>query len=148
MDTSTVKPQSPTNTTLPALNQLTTLEYPLDDDSFEIFDWTLSNWTNASSGWWNYGDVTSEAGWAGEREGEEEGELWREIPLGMVLTFLCLLTTVGNIMVLQAVRTEKRLQSVSTNDLGFDPLLLLCVCVCVCVCVCAVSYTHLRAHET
>ena len=22
------------------------------------------------------------------------------------------------------------------------------VCVCVCVCVCAVSYTHLRAHET
>ena len=23
-----------------------------------------------------------------------------------------------------------------------------CVCVCVCVCVCAVSYTHLRAHET
>ena len=24
----------------------------------------------------------------------------------------------------------------------------LCVCVCVCVCVCAVSYTHLRAHET
>ena len=24
----------------------------------------------------------------------------------------------------------------------------LCVCVCVCVSVCAVSYTHLRAHET
>ena len=24
----------------------------------------------------------------------------------------------------------------------------LCVCVCVCVYVCAVSYTHLRAHET
>ena len=22
------------------------------------------------------------------------------------------------------------------------------MCVCVCVCVCAVSYTHLRAHET
>ena len=24
----------------------------------------------------------------------------------------------------------------------------VCVCVCVSVCVCAVSYTHLRAHET
>ena len=24
----------------------------------------------------------------------------------------------------------------------------VCMCVCVCVCVCAVSYTHLRAHET
>src|SRR5678810_1396622 len=25
---------------------------------------------------------------------------------------------------------------------------VVCVCACVCVCVCAVSYTHLRAHET
>ncbi|XP_053377863.1 histamine H1 receptor-like [Mercenaria mercenaria] len=40
-------------------------------------------------------------------------DLWREIPLGIVLTFLCLLTTVGNAMVLHAVRTERRLQSVS-----------------------------------
>ena len=24
----------------------------------------------------------------------------------------------------------------------------VCVCVCECECVCAVSYTHLRAHET
>lgn len=47
----------------------------------------------------------------------EERDLWREIPLGIVLTFLCLLTTVGNAMVLHAVRTERRLQSVS---MGFD----------------------------
>lgn len=40
-------------------------------------------------------------------------ELWREIPLGIVLTFLCMLTSVGNAMVLHAVRTERRLQSVS-----------------------------------
>jgi len=39
-------------------------------------------------------------------------DLLREIPLGIVLTFLCLLTTVGNAMVLHAVRTERRLQSV------------------------------------
>lgn len=43
----------------------------------------------------------------------EERDLWREIPLGIVLTLLCLLTTVGNAMVLHAVRTERRLQSVS-----------------------------------
>lgn len=42
-----------------------------------------------------------------------ERDLLREIPLGIVLTFLCLLTTVGNAMVLHAVRTERRLQSVS-----------------------------------
>jgi len=80
MDTSTVKPQISTTTTPPAFNLLTTLEYPLDDDGFEIFDWALSNWTNASSGLWNYGDVTSEASWAadGDGEGQEEGELWRE----------------------------------------------------------------------
>ncbi|KAH3820036.1 hypothetical protein DPMN_121780 [Dreissena polymorpha] len=39
-------------------------------------------------------------------------ELWREIPLGVVLTLLCLVTTIGNAMVLHAVRTERRLQTV------------------------------------
>ncbi|KAL3851764.1 hypothetical protein ACJMK2_015474, partial [Sinanodonta woodiana] len=33
------------------------------------------------------------------------------IPLGIVLTSLCLLTFVGNAMVLYAVKTERRLQS-------------------------------------
>ena len=41
-----------------------------------------------------------------------EKDLWREIPLGITLTLLCLLTTVGNAVVLHAVRTERRLQSV------------------------------------
>ncbi len=39
--------------------------------------------------------------------------LMRDIILGMVLGILCLLTFVGNAMVLHAVRTEKRLQTVS-----------------------------------
>jgi len=43
----------------------------------------------------------------------EDHDLWRKVPLGIVLTLLCLLTTVGNAMVLHAVRTERRLQSVS-----------------------------------
>lgn len=46
---------------------------------------------------------------------QDERDLWREIPLGIILTFLCLLTTVGNAMVLHAVRTERRLQSVSVH---------------------------------
>lgn len=40
-------------------------------------------------------------------------DLWRGVPLGIILACLCLLTTVGNILVLHAVRTEKRLQTVS-----------------------------------
>lgn len=46
---------------------------------------------------------------------QDERDLWREIPLGILLTLLCLLTTVGNAMVLHAVRTERRLQSVSNT---------------------------------
>ncbi|XP_021351022.1 histamine H1 receptor-like [Mizuhopecten yessoensis] len=42
-----------------------------------------------------------------------EDRLWREIPLGVLLLILCLLTVVGNAMVLHAVRTERRLQTVS-----------------------------------
>lgn len=45
---------------------------------------------------------------------EEPRDLWREIPLGIVLTLLCLVTSVGNAMVLHAVRTERRLQTVRT----------------------------------
>ena len=40
-------------------------------------------------------------------------ELWRVIPLGVLLTALSLLTFIGNAMVLYAVRTERRLQTVS-----------------------------------
>ena len=42
----------------------------------------------------------------------EPRDLWREIPLGIVLTLLCLVTIIGNAMVLHAVRTERRLQTV------------------------------------
>ncbi|XP_052782177.1 histamine H1 receptor-like [Mya arenaria] len=64
------------------------------------FDWTLVFGNDSSN--------SSEDQFVGDGK-----ELWREIPLGIVLTFLCLLTTVGNAMVLHAVRTERRLQSVS-----------------------------------
>lgn len=40
----------------------------------------------------------------------------RDIGLGVVLAFLCMLTFVGNAMVLHAVRTERRLQTVSSNN--------------------------------
>lgn len=46
-------------------------------------------------------------------------ELWKAIPLGIFLALLCLLTIVGNALVLHAVRTEKRLQTVGTKDLSY-----------------------------
>ena len=45
----------------------------------------------------------------------EPRDLWQEIPLGVVLTLLCLITIIGNAMVLHAVRTERRLQTVRVN---------------------------------
>ncbi|KAK6993745.1 orphan G-protein coupled receptor 30 [Biomphalaria glabrata] len=75
--------------------------------------WALGGFNASNISFGVYGDE----GTAGENAGVWD-DLWRGIPLGIVLTFLCLLTTVGNILVLHAVRTEKRLQSVS-----------ICVCV-------------------
>ncbi|KAH9488213.1 hypothetical protein Btru_064333 [Bulinus truncatus] len=77
---------------------------------------------DADLSFWTIGDFNGSnisLGVYGEEEGTDGGkpgvwdDLWRGIPLGIVLAFLCLLTTVGNILVLHAVRTEKRLQSVS-----------------------------------
>lgn len=44
--------------------------------------------------------------------------LARNIPLGFVLFSLCLVTAGGNIAVLHAVKTEKKLQTVSNNFLA------------------------------
>ncbi|GFO44145.1 hypothetical protein PoB_007065000 [Plakobranchus ocellatus] len=65
---------------------------------------------------YSYGmeDANNSSGLQDDGEGHGWDNLWRGIPLGIVLAFLCLLTTAGNIMVLHAVRTEKRLQTVST----------------------------------
>ncbi|KAI8511671.1 Histamine H1 receptor [Branchiostoma belcheri] len=52
------------------------------------------------------GNVTS----AGQVDG---GSLWTDVALGIVLGSLCLLTSVGNAMVLHAVRTNRDLQTVS-----------------------------------
>lgn len=63
-----------------------------------IFPWYLiENYTNGSL----------------SLEPEGNHEVWRDIPLGLVLSLLSLLTFIGNAMVLHAVRTERRLQTVS-----------------------------------
>ena len=46
---------------------------------------------------------------------KDESYLVRDISLGIVLATLCLLTSVGNAMVLRAVYTDKSLQTVSTT---------------------------------
>ena len=71
--------------------------YQQTELTFNLSLWDIFNDTNIS--------VTSQ-----DNHGKE---LWREIPLGIVLTLLCLLTSVGNAMVLYAVKTERRLQTVS-----------------------------------
>ena len=60
---------------------------------------------NVSSGWVN--DTST--------EDNVPVTLLRDIALGTVLGVLSLLTFVGNAMVLHAVRTDKRLQTVSTT---------------------------------
>ena len=50
--------------------------------------------------------------WTGVSPAQPVG-IVRDIGLGAVLAFLCMLTFVGNAMVLHAVRTERRLQTVS-----------------------------------
>lgn len=65
-----------------------------------IFPWYLiENYTNGSL----------------SLEPEGNHEVWRDIPLGLVLSLLSLLTFIGNAMVLHAVRTERRLQTVSRH---------------------------------
>lgn len=54
-----------------------------------------------------------------QHTGVVKEDLWRDIPLGFFLTLLSLLTFVGNAMVLHAVRTERRLQTVSSVYLFF-----------------------------
>lgn len=90
--------------------------FDFQEDEFSF--WTLSgfNISNASDSG-IYGGDADDGRVSGRPEGEvkvpEWYDLWRGIPLGIVLALLCSVTTVGNIMVLHAVRTEKRLQTVS-----------------------------------
>lgn len=44
---------------------------------------------------------------------EESWSIYTAVPLGIFLSLLSLITTFGNVLVLYAVRTEKRLQTVS-----------------------------------
>jgi hypothetical protein len=48
------------------------------------------------------------------------------VPMGIVMYLLSLVTVVGNAMVLHAIRTERRLQTVSTNN---TVLLLASLCI-------------------
>lgn len=75
------------------------MEYSNSTADF-IFPWYLiENYTNGSL----------------SLEPEGKHEVWRDIPLGLVLSLLSLLTFIGNAMVLHAVRTERRLQTVSRH---------------------------------
>ena len=69
----------------------------------------FSLWINES----NYNNITSSNSTLSAQEDNTAIGLLGDISLGFVLAFLCMATFVGNAMVLHAVRTEKRLQTVS-----------------------------------
>lgn len=71
-------------------------------------------------------------------------DLWREIPLGIVLTLLCILTTAGNAMVLHAVRTERRLQTVSTTC---NNLCTSCTCIPIHIMYMYIHTLHVYIHS-
>jgi hypothetical protein len=52
---------------------------------------------------------------AGNAEDNATLNLGLAVPMGIVMYLLSLVTVVGNAMVLHAIRTERRLQTVSTN---------------------------------
>ncbi|KAK6176344.1 hypothetical protein SNE40_014645 [Patella caerulea] len=80
-----------------------TVMYPIltedYNDSFDFWEWNFTHNLSLVPDSQSVDDLTA--------------DLWRAIPLGALLALLCLLTAVGNALVLHAVRTEKRLQSVS-----------------------------------
>ncbi|XP_077986798.1 histamine H1 receptor-like [Glandiceps talaboti] len=71
------------------------------------------------------------------------GKISSDIPIGIVLCFLCLMTSVGNAMVLHAVRTEKRLQTVS----NYFILSLACADMLIGLIVMPLSTVYYLAHH-
>jgi hypothetical protein len=90
---------------------------------------------NSSSSWFNESDSVFAANdslfhpmanvtFVNSSEGQLENErldpaleLSLAVPMGIGMYMLSLLTVVGNAMVLHAIRTERRLQTVSTQDI-------------------------------
>ena len=83
----------------------------------------FSLWVNES----NYNNITSSNSTLSAHEDHTAISLLGDISLGFVLGFLCMATFVGNAMVLHAVRTEKRLQTVRPIPLLLEINLCLCI---------------------
>ena len=81
---------------------------PGDTTSPEYAFWNTSFYNESV---WSSNGSANETG-----VGRSAGHLLQDVALGSVLGLLSMLTFVGNAMVLHAVRTEKRLQTVSTHS--------------------------------
>ena len=82
-------------------------DYPVDLNSTSVGDLVGINHGPPYNNTW----MMEESNWTHVGDPAPVGIL-RDIGLGVVLAFLCMLTFVGNAMVLHAVRTERRLQTV------------------------------------
>ena len=84
-----------------------------DNMKYGISNISSSNNVNGSHFFWEVTDDPSSLG--NDLETHERAlRVLGDILLGIVLGLLCLLTIVGNALVLHAVRTERALQSVSS----------------------------------
>ncbi|XP_070558408.1 histamine H1 receptor-like [Ptychodera flava] len=72
-----------------------------------------------------------------------DGEISSDIPIGIVLSLMSLMTTIGNAMVLHAVKTEKRLQTVS----NYFILSLACADMLIGMIVMPLSCAYILSHH-
>jgi hypothetical protein len=61
---------------------------------------------------------------SGDEKDSTTVNLGLAVPMGIFMYLLSLVTVVGNAMVLHAIRTERRLQTVSTNNSAVSWLML------------------------
>jgi hypothetical protein len=83
----------------------------LVDNQFNTSSACLILWNSSTS---VYQDAENSS--SGDVEGSATVNLGLAVPMGIVMYLLSLVTVVGNAMVLHAIRTERRLQTVSTNN--------------------------------
>ena len=86
--------------------------------------------------------LTSRLTVAGSHNHTTSVQLAARVAVGSLLAALCLITVIGNTLVIHAVRTDRKLQTVCTARTSHVCIVSVALCVCVCVCAIASLYTE------
>lgn len=78
--------------------------------------------------------LTSRLTVAGSHNHTTSVQLAARVAVGSLLAALCLITVIGNTLVIHAVRTDRKLQTVCTARTSHVCIVSVALCVCVCVC--------------